>query len=381
MRLLQSILTLVSAPSSAIWRDLAGDLPPADAQLVLVFGLRAPIAEPAAFDALRARFPAARLVLVSTAGNFADTQIEDAGLVCTALRLDTAWLRCATANCTPGSDLRSLCTGIANALSAPDLRHVLVFSDGGLVNGTVLSETFNTALPPGVTLSGGLAGDGTDFVKTLVGLDSAPAPGVIVAIGLYGDALRIGFGSAGGWSSFGPLRTVTASQGNVLHTLDNRPALSLYQEYLGPAVADLPAAALRFPLCVTTSGQPNAVVRTILSINDAAGTMTFAGDIPTGSSVRFMRASYEELISGAEIAATQAAQPASLVLCVSCVGRRIVLGQRTEEELDEVRASFGPGPVLTGFYSYGELAPSGESHACQLHNQTMTITSLSELST
>jgi hypothetical protein len=377
MRLHQSLLTF--AADVPVWRDLSGDLSPADAQLVLVFGLRIPLAEPAAFAALRTRFPAARLALVSTAGNFADTQIEDAALVCTALRFDTALLRCESVCCTPESDLRALCTRLVAELSSPDLKHVLVFSDGALVNGTVLSEAFNATLPPGVTLSGGLAGDGTDFVKTLVGLDAPPAPGVIVAIGLYGNALRIGFGSAGGWSSFGPLRTVTSSQGNVLHSLDNRPALSLYQEYLGPAAAGLPAAALRFPLCVTTSGQPNAVVRTILSINEAAGTMTFAGDIPAGSSVRFMRASYEELISGAEIAASQAAQPASLVLCVSCVGRRIVLGQRIEEELDEVRASFGPGPVLTGFYSYGELAPSGEAHACQLHNQTMTITSLSEV--
>jgi hypothetical protein len=242
----------------------------------------------------------------------------------------------------------------------------------------VLSEAFNASLPPGVTLSGGLAGDGKDFVITTVGLDEAPAPGGIVAVGLYGEALRIGFGSAGGWSSFGPVRTVTGSAGNVLHTLDNRPGLEVYKNYLGSEAAALPAAALRFPLCITTPGQSNAVVRTILSIDEQSGSMTFAGDIPLGAPVRFMRASYEDLIGGAEDAARQAVQPAALVLCVSCVGRRIVLGQRTEEEIEEVRASFGPGPILAGFYSYGELAPSGEAKACQLHNQTMTITSIAE---
>lgn len=373
MKLLQTLL----APD-ATWRDLSGDLPAADAAAVLVFGLRAPLAAPAALAALRARFPAARLVLISTAGHFADTRIEDADLVCTAFSLHSATTRCTSGKLSPASDLQTLCHGLAKTLQAPDLRHVLVFSDGSLVNGTVLSETFNACLPAGVTLSGGLAGDGTDFARTLVGLDAAPEPGVIVAVGLYGSALRIGFGSAGGWSSFGPARTVTGSEGNVLHTLDERPALALYKDYLGPEAAALPSAALRFPLCVTAPGETRAVVRTILSIDDSAGTMTFAGDIPLGASVRFMRASYEELITGAEDAARQATQAASLVLCVSCVGRRIVLGQRIEEELEGVRSCFGPGPVLTGFYSYGELAPSGQAQACQLHNQTMTITSLSE---
>ena len=373
MKLLQSLLEPVSG-----WRDLSGDLTPADAQIVLVFGLRVALAEPAALAKLRTRFPSARLVLVSTAGNFAHTRIEDAGLVCTAFTFKTATTRCASAILKDGVDLNTLCQGLARSLAAPDLRHVLVFSDGGLVNGTTLSESFNHCLPKGVTLSGGLAGDGTDFVRTIVGLDSAPASGVIVAVGLYGASLRIGFGSAGGWSSFGPARTVTASTGNVLSSLDGKPALELYRNYLGPEAAALPASALRFPLCVTTPGQTHAVVRTILSIDDKAGTMTFAGDIPLGANVRFMRASYEELITGAENAARQAAQKSSLVLCVSCVGRRIVLGQRTEEELEGVRAIFGEGPVLTGFYSYGELAPSGQAHACQLHNQTMTITSIAE---
>ena len=376
MRLHQSLLSL--AGGAPAWTDRAGDLPPADAQLVLVFGLRAQLSTPAAFSAVRARHPAARLVFVSSAGHFADTGIEDATIVCTALRFDSAAMRCGSVRYSPGDDLRALCAGLASSLATPGLRHVLIFSDGGMVNGTTLSEAFNTALPPGVTLSGGLAGDGTDFARTLVGLDASPEPGVIVAIGLAGPSLQISFGSAGGWSSFGPARTVTGSLGNILHSLDNRPALGLYKEYLGPAASGLPAAALRFPLCVTTSDQSNAVVRTILSIDENAGTMTFAGDIPVGSSVRFMRASYEELISGAGAAASQAAQTSALVLCVSCVGRRIVLGQRTEEELEEVRTTFGPGPVLTGFYSYGELAPSGEAHACQLHNQTMTITSIAE---
>ena len=375
MRLLQSVFT-TSPPE---WRDVAGDLAPADAQIVLVFGLRVPLAEPATLTAIRARFPDARLVLVSTSGNVADTRIYDDDLVCTALGFASASARCASALLSPGADLHAIFARLAADLAAPDLRHVLIFSDGSLVNGTTLSETFNSALPDGVTLSGGFAGDGTDFAVTRVGLDAQPEPGMVVAVGLYGNSLRVGFGSVGGWSSFGPERTVTSSSGNVLRALDGRPALALYKEYLGPAAAGLPSAALRFPLSVTTAEQPNSVVRTILSIDENEGTMTFAGDIPEGATVRLMRASYEEIIGGAEDAARLAAQDADLVLCVTCVGRRIVLGQRIEEEIEGVRTVFGPRPVIAGFYSYGELAPTGEARACQLHNQTMTITSIAEV--
>ncbi len=375
MQILQSLLSPLG-----VWRNLSGQLDPTQASLVLVFGLRKLLSDPAALIAMRTRFPAARLVLTSTAGNFADIQIEDADLVCTAIRFDSSTVRTAVAQLAPGVELQRICRTLASELAGENLRHVLIFSDGGLVNGTVLSDAFNSCLPTGVTLSGGLAGDGTDFVQTAVGLDAAPAPGCIVAVGLYGAGLQIGFGSAGGWSSFGPARLVTAAQDNVLHQLDNRPALEVYKTYLGAEAAALPAAALRFPLCLQLPGEGNAIVRTILSIDEAAGTMTFAGNIPVGATVRLMRASQEELITGAEDAARSAAsQPTTLVFCVSCVGRRIVLGHRTEEELEGVRAAFGPGPVLTGFYSYGELAPSGHGGTCQLHNQTMTVTSITEL--
>lgn len=378
MRISQALLS----SDARDWRELAGDLSPGQAQLVLAFGLRAVLSAPAVLIALRARHPSARLVLVSTAGNFADAQIADDAVVCTALWLEHSEFECVSVRLGPDDDSAALGRELASRLSPSGLRHVLVFSDGGRVNGGVLAATFNAVLPAGVTLSGGLAGDGTDFARTVVGLDAAPEPGVVVAVGLRGDALRLGFGSAGGWSSFGPVRTVTASRGNVLERLDDRPALDLYREYLGPAAAGLPAAALRFPLHVSATPECSGVVRTILSVDDAAGTMTFAGDIPLHAFVRFMRASYEELIDGAEQAALQAAAttPAQLVLCVSCVGRRIVLGQRTEEELDGVRAAFGPASIVTGFYSYGELVPEPGSGACRLHNQTMTITVLSEIS-
>ncbi len=99
-----------------------------------------------------------------------------------------------------------------------------------------------------VHLTGGLAGDGASFRTTRVGLNANPEPGRIAAIGFYGDRIRLGSGSVGGWDAVGPERRVTRADGNTLFDLDGAPALDLYKQYLGAEAANLPASALLFPL-------------------------------------------------------------------------------------------------------------------------------------
>jgi hypothetical protein len=204
-----------------------------------------------------------------------------------------------------------------------------------------------------------------------------------VAVGLYGDRLRVGCGSLGGWDPFGPERLVTRSRGNVLYELDGRSALSLYKRYLGEYAAGLPASALLFPLSLRSEVNGPPVVRTVLAIDEAEQSMTFAGDLPEGQYARLMKANFERLIDGATDAARASAAtlggPAELGLLISCVGRRMVLKQRVQEELESVREVLGESAALTGFYSYGEIAPFSPSAGCELHNQTMTVTTVSEL--
>jgi hypothetical protein len=203
-------------------------------------------------------------------------------------------------------------------------------------------------------------------------------------VGFYGDRLRVGYGSLGGWDAFGPERLVTRAEGNVLYELDGRSALQLYKEYLGKHAAGLPATGLLFPLSVRTADQETAVVRTILAVDEDAESMTFAGDIPSGSYARLMKANFNRLLDGAEGAATTCrdALPGSdptLAILISCVGRKLVLKQRVEDEVEAVREVLGDGPALTGFYSYGEISPFTPGAKCELHNQTMTITTISEV--
>lgn len=366
--------------ASGQWRTPV-TAPLADVQFVLVFGTRALLESPDAQAQLRRTYPGARLISASALSISGD-QVHDELIAVTAIHLEKSQVSFATTDIADPADSHAAGCTLARQLTAPELVHVFVFADGQLVNGTELARGFNETLPAGVTLTGGLASDSTHFAKTLVGLDTPPEPGRIVALGLHGRHLRIGIGSSGGWVPFGPQRIVTRSRGNTLFELDGQSALRLYKHYLGEQAAALPASALRFPLSVTPNTTGQAVVRGSLGIDETTQSMRFAGDVPEGAQVRFLRASYEDLIDGAGRAAEQSALPdgtPELALCVSCVGRQVVLGQRTEEEVEHVRHILGPEVVLAGFYSNGELAPTASDPRCQLHNQTMSITTLREV--
>jgi hypothetical protein len=370
-----------------IWKKGAWSSRPAlaDAQLVLAFGSREAVADAGLLAQLRSWYPKADVVGSSTAGEIAGTRVIDDSLVATAIRFRSTTVRVAEVELDrqAGEGSHKAGLALAKALEPKGLVHVLVFSDGSHVNGSELVRGMSSHLPAGVAVTGGLAGDGARFERTLTIGPKGAAQGRIVAVGLYGRGLRVGFGSLGGWDPFGPIRTVTRSNGNVLYELDGRPALPLYKLYLGEHARGLPAAGLLFPLNVQAQDSAQALTRTILSVNEADQSLTFAGDIPQGSAAQLMKANFDRLVDGAQGAA-QASHDAmggeapELGLLISCVGRKLVLKQRTEEELEAVQGVLGPGTRLAGFYSYGEICPGAPQAACELHNQTMTVTTIAE---
>jgi hypothetical protein len=353
------------------------------ADLLLIFGATALLRGQGPYAEACAAFPGAFRFGCSTAGDIFGTQVSDDSLVVTAVRFAATRISGAS---TPISGLDdSLAAGerLAKALDPHGLVHVFVLSDGVRVNGSELVKGLTGGLPRDITVTGGLSGDGPRFRETLVLCGGEPAPDTAAAIGFYGPGLRVGYASLGGWDAFGPERLITRSQGNVLYELDGRSALELYKTYLGPHAADLPASGLLFPLSLRTESGDTPVVRTILAVSEVESSMTFAGDVPVGAYARFMRANFDRLIDGAMGAARTSheavgAVSPELALLVSCVGRKLVLGQRVEEEVEGVREVLGDDTVLAGFYSYGEISPFTPSARCELHNQTMTITTLAE---
>lgn len=355
-----------------------------EARLALVFGGPKPLRDPERLLEVRSTLPGAEIVGCSTAGEIRDTHVTDDSIVVTAVAFEHTSIRKAHIGLDEVGDSRDTGRVLATKLADPSLAHVLVFSDGLAVNGSELARGMVDELPGGVQVTGGLAGDGKDFNETLVVSGTSANPREVVALGLYGDRLIVGCGSLGGWDPFGPERLITRSRGNVLYELDGRSALELYKQYLGGYASDLPASALLFPLSLRSGVGGPPVVRTVLSVDEADGSMTFAGDLPEGHYARLMRANFERLIDGAHDAArasyeSTGSRSPDLALLISCVGRKMVLQQRIEEEVESVREVLGNHTTLAGFYSYGEIAPFSPADPCELHNQTMTITTLTEV--
>lgn len=354
----------------------------ADAQLVLYFA--GPRQAQGAFDQLRGFYPQAQIVGCSTGGEIIDEEVADDSIAASALLFDKTTVQVTQVHLSNADQSHDAGKALAQGLPLDGLRAVFVLADGTLTNGSALIAGMREILAEPITITGGLAGDGADFKQTFVGCNAPAQSGQIAAIGFYGDAFQLGWGSFGGWDRFGPERKITKSQANVLFELDGEPALSLYKRYLGDEADKLPGSALLFPLTVRPeSEEMAAVVRTIVGVDEASQSLTFAGDVPQGWVAQLMRGHFDGLVDGANRAGEAADADARcsgdrLALLVSCIGRKLLMGQRIVDEVEAAADALGRQTKLNGFYSYGEIAPHGFTGRCELHNQTMTITVIGE---
>lgn len=365
---------------------LTGDaLTSTSKKLVLGFGSKTLLQNDAVFKHLEQDYPQSDIVLCSTAGEIYDDSVYDDTVSVVAIEFEKTHFTTLCINIKDQPNSFEAGKLLFTQLSfLGNLSYVLIISDGGLVNGSELVRGIEEINHGNIPVTGGLAGDAARFISTLVGYNQTPAEGNIVAIGFYGSDLKVAHGSMGGWEIFGPEKQVTRSVANRLYEIDNGSAIELYKKYLGKYADELPGSALLFPLCVRLEGQDGYLVRTILSINENENEMVFAGDIPEGAYVRFMKANFDRIIDAASQAANNTlvqfdtTSKPKLALLISCVGRKLILSKRIDEEIETIKDIFGNETVITGFYSYGEISPLNAHTKCELNNQTMTITTFNE---
>ena len=378
MQVVQTLIRSTDGLSDAL-KDLSAIQP----QLVLAFG---PAHWLKALEAHRLPFAKAHWLGCTTAGEISSQGVSDDSCSVTAIRFDQAKVHAASTRLAGMEDSFAAGQRLAHALPQADLCCVMVLGQGVNINGSALIAGLTQGLAPGALVTGGLAGDDANFKQTSVLHDGGVDAEHVACVGLYGAQLQVTHGSFGGWLPFGPARKVTRCASNVLFELDGEPALDVYKRYLGDHAKDLPASGLLFPfLMLGRDHSELGIIRTILAVDATQGSLTLAGDIESEGYLRLMHAGTDALVEGAEVAATAANEvladsSQSLALLVSCVGRKLVMGGRVEEEVEAVADVLGKAAVLTGFYSYGEISPLSGEVACKLHNQTMTITRVSEAS-
>lgn len=351
--------------------------------LVLVFGNRLAIENKNIYAEIRTLFPDGEIIFGSACAEISSDTVNENSITITAIQFEKSNFIVKTSNVL-NKDLDSYKTGneLINQFPKEGLKYVFVVSEGSFINGSQLTRGMSASTDDNIVITGGLCGDDTRFEKTIAGYNENPKPGEIVAVGFYGETLDISFSIHGGWTPFGPERIVTKSEGNTLYELDGKPALDLYKSYLGDKAKDLPSAALLYPLNVTSENEKQSIVRSILNIDEENNAVILAGDITKNSKVQLMMTNVDNIANASERAARQALElretKPELAMLVSCIGRKLVLDQRVEEEIEEVIEVLGNDITISGFYSYGEIAPFHGEVTCQLHNQTMTITLMSE---
>lgn len=364
--------------------------------LVLVFASPQFISNPEPIKELAKHYPQSIIIGCSSAGEIAGAYLNDKSIAAARILDDSLSVAVTSFE---GTKIKSALVGIdessesyevgkkiAESLDENDLRGIFVLSEGLQVNGSELVRGLN-AINKNIVITGGLAGDGSKFQQTWTIYNGEIKTNLAIGVGLYGDKIKIAHGSRGGWDIFGPERKITKSKNNILYELDGRPALELYKEYLGDRASGLPATGLLFPLAIRKdSSDDKPLVRTILGINEQDQSLVFAGDVPMGHLAQLMHANFDRLITGATEAGESAletimrqdlADTPILAVAISCVGRRLLLGERTEEEVESMLQVLPKETKLVGFYSYGELSPFA-SGKCDFHNQTMTLTTFSE---
>lgn len=368
-------------------KDLSSASPMPAANLVLVFGSVKRFSDAKLTAALKSRYPTAQIVGCTTSGEISPSGVFDESLQITAILWEKTVQRVSHTKMTSMQSSFEAAAGLANQLKADSLRTVIVFSDGLNVNGSELLLGFQSILGD-VPIVGGLAGDGGAFVKTLQLFNETISDNLVIAVGLYGNDLITSSGALGGWKPYGPPRKVTRSEKNVVYEMDGKPALPLYKLYIGEAYAKgLPGSGLKFPLAVIEDGKRDVdKIRTLLAVDSTNNSLTFAGNVAEGETVRLCQSTHDRLVDGAGEAAQLVlanlhkhnTKQTGLALCVSCVGRKGVMAADVVDEVKLVQQVLGTQTVVTGFYSYGELAPRPNTTDSVLHNQTMTIGYLSE---
>lgn len=352
-------------------------------QLVFVYGARKYFEEQNIHDKVKKSFPNSDIISLSTSGHFTGKKVTD-NLLIQTLNFDSTHIVCKELNI---EEYEGASYDLAKDLVADfdfeNLKGIGIVSDETFINGTHLIDGINKVIKNTCPVFGGMAGDGFKFEKTLTSLNGEPKSGNVIAYAFYGNDLEISVNIASGWKSFGLEYTITRADKNVLYELDNQPAYDILYSLLGiQNKADFVKNMLFFPFQLSQENH-KPLVRTPLFVDHDKKSITYAGDMPEGATVRIMKAGTMKLLNSVvetgQMLSKNIPEP-DVIMMVSSVGRRAVMNKLVVEEALDLQECFPKHTSVIGYYSYGEFSHFSDNKAhCYLHNQTLTLTAMKEL--
>jgi hypothetical protein len=259
----------------------------------------------------------------------------------------------------------------------------VLFSDGLIQDGPGIIIGLQERLGLSFPIIGASASDNLAFQKTFIYFNQDVYNDSVCGM-LWGGKIAFGLGIKHGWKPLGKPRRITKSHGNIVQEIDNEPAVKIYQEYFAKNTAalkkDLKHISILYPIGIYLAGEEEYTLRNLLFVEDD-GSLVFQGDVPQETTMRLMIGSKESCLTATHQAIGEAKRSLvghapGLVLVFNSASRMLLLGRRTNQELDIIKEGFGKDTPLIGIYTYGEQAPLssidylGRTH---FHNQTITI--------
>jgi hypothetical protein len=189
---------------------------------------------------------------------------------------------------------------------------------------------------------------------------------------LVSGPLKVSVGVAHGWNPVGKTATVTKAEEHKVYEIDGQPILEFYQRYYGAGTQP----AFAHPLALVDERTGEHVLRAALQYDESDGSVAFFGSVPEGSTVQFAMASTDEILRGTEAAVQEALATfpsgdlPQAAFVASCSVRSFLLGSRTRDEIERIRAGLGNELPVSGFYGFGEIAPLEAGASPSFHNET-----------
>ncbi|MGD0079602.1 MAG: FIST N-terminal domain-containing protein [Methanoregula sp.] len=246
----------------------------------------------------------------------------------------------------------------------------------GLKNdGEALVRGIESGSHPGTRIFGGLAGDDRKFSGTYVFSHTGWSGDGAAVIVLDRSRVEVNGIATSGWEGVGAEMVITASEGNVVRTINNRSPVELFKEYLHVNDEDLQDMGISFPLLVRRP-DGSEVLRAFLAVDFETGSLVFAGAVPQGARVRFSSSFGHETIekSVQDLTSWHRQHPrADLVLLFSCMARHHVSGPMVAEEISAASGLWNA--PLIGFFTYGEIGHN-LSGTCDFYNETLSLVSI-----